>query len=306
MIKSLILGIAFLLLIIPSALVWAKYTQPLLVLDMRNSPELPKHFRIISNSLPDSINSKGLSDLHAAGGGQFSRASLEKILSKLHTKNLLVIDLRQESHGMLNGNAISWYGKRNAANADKTRNEIDEDQSRLLTALGEEEVAVVSKILKKSADGAIEKVKPTEYMVHQTSAEKDLVTNMKLRYKRIYVQDYHAPSDKEVDRFLAIVSTVPANKWIYFHCRAGVGRTSVFLTMYDMLHNAKKVSFEDILARQVALGGKDLTAFPAKKHFKYPWAVERLDFIKKFYQYAHDNKDGYKTSWSQWVKERKV
>lgn len=269
---------------------------------MRNSPELPRNFRMTSNVLPDSINSQGLSDLHAAGGGQFSRASLGKILSKLHTRNLLVIDLRQESHGMLNGNAVSWYAKRNAGNAGKTTEEIEEYQAKLLAALGKEQVAVVNKILKKSSNGAIERSKPIEYMVHQTSTEKDLTTNAKLKYQHIYVQDFHAPSDKEVDRFLAIANSIPADQWVYFHCRAGVGRTTVFLTMYDILHNAKKVSLEDILARQIALGGKDLSKFPDKKHFKYSSAVERLNFIKKFYQYAQGNNDNYKTTWSQWVK----
>lgn len=300
--KSLIFGMTIVLLLTISAFSWAKYTRPLLVLDMRNSPELPKHFRAVSDSLPETVNTKGLSDLHIAGGAQFSKASLEKILRRLQTKRIVVIDLRQESHGMLNGNAISWYGWRNAANAGKTPVQIVEDQSGLLVALGQQEIAVVNKILKKSPDGAIEKVKPTEYMVHQTTTEEELVTGMKLRYKRIYVQDYHAPTDKEVDRFLEIVRSVPANRWIYFHCRAGVGRTTVFLTMFDMLHNAKKVSFEEIIARQIALGGKDLGALPAKTHFKHRWAVDRYNFIKKFYEYAHDNRDNFKTSWSQWLK----
>lgn len=305
MIKSIALFITGILLLTMTTFASAAYSRPLLVLDMRNSPELPRHFRAATDTLPESVNVTGLAELHIAGGGQFSKASLEKILRRLQTKNIFVIDLRQESHGMLNNNAISWYGPRNASNEGKTINQIDEDQSQLLMALGEQETAMVNKILKKSANGAIEKVKPTEYMVHQTSTEEELVTGMKLRYKRIFVEDYHAPTNKEVDRFIQIAQKIPANRWIYFHCRAGIGRTSVFMTMYDMMHNAKKVSLEDILARQVALGGKDLTQFPDKKHFKYHWAVERLDFIKKFYAYAHDNRDNFKTSWSEWLKSHK-
>jgi len=274
----------------------------MLVLDMRNAPQLPKNFRAVTDVLPDSMNTTGLADLHIAGSAQFSRSSLQAILQHLHTKQLLVIDLRQESHGMLNSNAISWYGWHNAENAGKKPAEIEEEQTALLKALGEEEVAVVNNILQKSPDGGIQKVKPIEYMVHQTSSEEQMVTDMKLRYKRIYVQDFHAPSDKAVDRFLEIIRSVPKDRWIYFHCRGGSGRTTEFMAMYDMIHNAKTVSFDDIIARQIALGGKDLTMMPEKNNFKHGWASDREKFIRKFYEYAHDNKDDFKTTWSEWLK----
>lgn len=297
---SITLFITFILLISASVLVWAKDSGATLVLDMRNAPQLPKNFRSVMNTLPENINTKGLADLHIAGGAQFSRAALEAILKQLHTKQLVVMDLRQESHGMLNSNAVSWYGWHNAENAGKKPAEIEAEQTALLKSLGEEEVAVVNNILQKSPNGGIQKLKPIEYLVHQTSSEQELVSERKLGYKRIYVQDFHAPSDKEVDRFLAIVRLIPANRWIYFHCRAGIGRTTVFMTMFDMIHNAKTVSFDDIMVRQVALGGKDLTELPDKNNFKHDWAAERDSFIRKFYEYAHDNKNDFKTTWSEW------
>ncbi len=290
-----------LLLLLSSSLVSAKITYPLLLLDMRNAPQLPQKFRAVTDTVPANINTTGLADLHIAGGAQFSKASLTAILSHLHTRKMLVIDLRQESHGMLNSNAISWYGKHNAENADKNVAQIEEEQATLLKKLGEEQVATVDSILKKSANGEIKKVKPVEYLVHQTSSEQELVTGMKLKYKRIFVQDYHAPTEKEVDHFIEIVKHAPGNQWIYLHCRAGVGRTTMFMIMFDMLHNAKQVSFEDILARQIALNGKDIFKLPEKKHYKYAAAVERAEFIKKFYEYAKGNKDNYHTSWSQWL-----
>ncbi|MBX3709077.1 MAG: hypothetical protein KIT56_02150 [Gammaproteobacteria bacterium] len=301
MIKNLVLGIIVILLMVASTLIWARYTSPLLVLDMRNSPELPKHFRTTSDSIGDELNAEGLSQLEIAGGGEFSKSAFEQILFRLQAKKIVVIDLRQESHGLLNGNAISWYGLHNAANAGKSSTQIEEDQSNRLVDLGEQELAVVNKILKKSFDGEIKKVKTVEYLVHQTSTEEEFVTGIGQKYQRLYVQDYHAPSPKEVDRFIRIVKALPKNKWIYFHCREGVGRTTTFMVMYDMIRNAKKVSFADILARQMALSGKDLTKMPDKNNFKYQLAVDRLDFIKKFYEYARNNQDNYHTSWSQWL-----
>ncbi|VVC75311.1 Effector protein hopD2 [Aquicella siphonis] len=282
---------------------WARYSQPLLVMDMRNSPELPRHFRTTSDSLPLNVNITGLSELHIAGSGQFSRASLEKAARRLNVKRFTVIDLRQESHGLLNGNAVSWYGPRNAENAGKTPGEIENDQSRLLVDLGSQEIAVVNKILKKSENGEIAAVKPAEYMVHQTTTEEELVTGMGHKYKRIFVQDYHAPTNQQVDRFIAFVRNLPPNQWVYLHCRAGIGRTTVFMVMYDMMRNAKSVSLRDILARQKALGGKDLTQLPARNHFKYQLSVDRLNFIKRFYEYAQTNQDHFQTSWSQWLEK---
>lgn len=282
---------------------WARYKDPLLVLDMRNSPTMPRHYRTTSDSVPQNVNTMGLAELHIVGSGQFSRSSLQKVLRELKVKQITIVDLRQESHGMLDGNAVSWYGPRNAANADNAPAEIIDKQSRLLAELGDENIAVVNKILKKTANGEIASVKPVEYMVHQTATEEALAKEMKLHYARIFVQDYHAPTPEQVDRFIALIKKMPANQWVYLHCRAGIGRTTVFMTMYDMMRNAKTVSLQDILARQKALGGKDLTLLPAKSHFKYPLAVDRLNFIKRFYEYAKSNQDHFKTTWSQWLKK---
>lgn len=292
------------ILIIFATTVWAKYMHTILVLDMRNAPKLPERFRMVTDPVTGEINSQGFSDLHIAGGAQFSNGALNKIAQRLKTKKFVVIDLRQESHGMLDGNAVSWYGPQNAQNSKKTNTQIEDEQTSLLMALGEKEIATVNKIIQKSQNGEIEKVKPIEYLVHETSTEEELVNAKGFKYKRVFVQDFHAPTNKEVDRFIEMVNAIPKERWIYFHCRSGIGRTTEFMSMYDMLYNAKAVSFEDILARQTAIGGKNFNELPEKNSFKYKWAVNRLEFLKKFYQYAHDNKDHYKTNWSEWLKSQ--
>lgn len=299
--KNFFLGI---ILIIFSTSVWAKYMHTILVLDMRNAPQLPERFRMVTDPVADDINTQGFADLHIAGGAQFSNSALNKIAQRLKSKRFVVVDLRQESHGMLDGNAVSWYGPQNAQNSKKTTMQIEDEQTALLMALGEKEIATVNKIIKKSQNGEIEKIKPIEYLVHETSTEEELVNAKGFKYQRFFVQDFHAPTNKEIDRFIEMVNAIPKERWIYFHCRSGVGRTTAFMTMYDILYNAKKVSFEDILARQVAIGGKNFNELPEKNSFKYKWAVNRLDFLKKFYQYAHDNNDHYKTTWSEWQKSQ--
>lgn len=142
--------------------------------------------------------------------------------------------------------------------------------------------------------------------MHQANSEQELVNQMNLKYKRIYVQDHHIPSEKEVDRFLEIARNLPENRWIYFHCRAGEARTSTFMIMYDIYRNAKQVSLSDIFVRQTLLGGKNFSQLPEQDSPKFKLAVERLQFIKRFYEYAHNNTDNYATSWSDWVKLHSV
>jgi protein tyrosine phosphatase len=94
---------------------------------------------------------------------------------------------------------------------------------------------------------------------------------------------------------------IPQNQWLYFHCKGGKGRTTTFMAMVDMIHNAKQHSFEEILIRQQKLGGQNLLNLnPAKPLNNY--AAERLEFLNSFYQYCQQNNVG-KTSWKVWVRK---
>lgn len=289
-----------------SSVAWAKHHSPLLVLDMPNKAELPKNFRTTSVTQNDpDINWQGLNELHIAGGAQYSVLSLHKMLSYLKDQPMTVIDLRQESHGFLDGNAISWYGPHDAANANKTPAQIEDDQSDRLDELEAMPTAHVYEILKKSAAEVIELVRPMSIPTHQVFSEEELAVYFQIPYERIYVQDFHAPDTHQVDRFIQIVKKIPKEEWVYFHCRAGVGRTTTFMAMFDMMKNAKHVSFEDILNRQTAIGGKDMNDMPNRWKWKYRFAVERLKFLKNFYRYTRQNHDDFKTSYSEWLKKRK-
>lgn len=290
-IKSFLLSfVVIILTCVSTSCAFASDTTPMLVLDARNAPELPRNFRMATTISPE---------MRIAGGAQFSEMSLKKILERLRAKRIVLIDLRQESHGFLNGNAISWYGPQDAANAGKTAAQINSEQMQLLLGLLAKKSVNVNKIIEKSDKGYIAAVKPIEFAVHQVLSESELASHYHLNYYRLYVQDFHAPQAKEVDAFVQIIKNLPADKWVYVHCHAGVGRTTTFMAMYDMMKNAKTVSFEDILKRQQSIGGKDLQVLPDETSFKYGDAKERLAFLKKFYEYARDNKDHFTTPYSK-------
>jgi protein-tyrosine phosphatase len=267
----------------------AALPNPLLVIDARNTDNLPPKFRMAT-------------DLHAAGSAQFSERGLVKALTHLRTHHVTIVDLRQESHGFLNGNAISWYGKHDAANAGLTPQEIDQRETGLLNNLAKNKFATLYKIINKTADGSITIAKPQDYAVHGTSSEQEIAGKHHVKYKRIYVQDFHAPDNNAVDQFIKLARKLPHDHWLYFHCRGGSGRTTSFMAMYDMMRNAKVTSFDDIMLRQYRLGGKDLTKLPNEDEYKYPFALERLNFLKKFYDYAKESEVEFNVSWSDWLK----
>lgn len=298
--KYIFIVLTLITLSISSAIVWAQITRTLLVLDMLNVIELPKNFRTTSDPLPviKGIKWDGMTHLHMAGSGQFSELALKKILQRLNVRRITIIDLRQEPHGFLNGNAISWYGPQNATNAGKTSEQIENNQTHRLDRLADWDVVTVHQILKKTSDAVVAKTKSIEFPVRRVASEMELAQHFHVNYQRIYVEDFHAPIASEVDRFIQIANKLSPHEWIYFHCRAGVGRTTTFMAMVDMMRSAKQVSFHDILARQAAIGGKDFDETPDPDKWKYKFAVERLNFLKKFYEYAHDNNDNFQTPFS--------
>ena len=96
-----------------------------IVEDAPNNASLPIHFRrAFCNIGSDNcafINKKGLLHLHISGSGQFSESGL-KIIQEIIPPNFSIIDidLREESHGFINGIAVSWKNEFNNANKGLT------------------------------------------------------------------------------------------------------------------------------------------------------------------------------------------
>lgn len=297
MIKKSILLLMGLLL---TTTVWAT-AAPILVIDAVNQLGLPNNFRTASDALPTgvTVNTQGLANLHAMGSAQFSEDGLVAVIDKIQAP-IIVVDLRQESHGFMDGNAISWYATRDWANLGKTPGQVEAVQQKLLDGLAQKETVTLNKITDRNNEGQVTRVAPTVFDVDNVMSEFALTKLHQVGYTRIYVTDRLAPTTPQVDRFVQLVRSVPASTWLYFHCRAGKGRTTTFMVLYDMMRNAKQVSFEDILQRQHLLGGLYLGKLPEQTSYKYTLNVQRLEFLKNFYQYCRTNQDNFATSWSEW------
>lgn len=259
--------------------------EPTLILNSLNSPSLPRNFRMTATPI-EYENTQGLDTLNASASGQFSEQGLKGMIEIIPGSNIVIIDLRQETHGFINGMAVSWSTDRNWGNQGKTVDEIENEQYQRLHELEQG----------KATDIIINE-KPVKIRVKSVLTEEELVTSYGLGYFHLPVTDHVRPKDSDVDLFLEYLQTIPENTWLHFHCSAGKGRASTFLTMYDMINNARDATVEDIFKRQHILGGKDFITEP-QQSWKYELALERIAFLNRFYMYCRDS--NFDTSWTDW------
>lgn len=275
-----------------------EYT-PILIENMPNVHELPRHFRLSTDPLRETVSktpsSEGLSTLNISGSAQFSAESLGAILEKIPSKNIIIVDLREETHGFLNGMAVSWYLSRNWGNLDKTESQIEAlEEIRLDDAQNQGWVFVYKK-----------RLIPFPVHVKSSMTEKTLAKEKSIGYFRLPVTDHKKPTDFDVDSFIAFVKVLPKDTWLHFHCAAGIGRTTTFMVMYDMMRNHKVVSAEDIIRRQALLGGIDLLAPLKDEDWRYPYKMDREEFAQKFYLYCQENPN-FERNWSDWLEGKRL
>ena len=247
-----------------------EYDSEKLIIDTTSTKALPHKFRtsccLTGNKKLKGLNLVGLKNLNISGSGQFSESNLPLVKKTLECcKSIIVVDLRQESHGFINGKPVSWSNKKNNANLGLTLPQVSDIEDEQLQAIS------FCRTLSFCNHPSI-KISPK-----CVEDENLLVQTHRMSYIRIPVTDGAIPTEDTVSFFINFVSCVPADIHLYFHCKAGVGRTTVFMIMYDMIKNAGLVSFDAIINRQMALAN-----FNAKeaKHFMNQ---ERVDFLRDFY-----------------------
>ena len=261
-------------------------------IDSKKEDEMPKRFRKTTDTIKeddDLPNLTGFSSLNESGSAQFTTKNIGLMKKAIDTMPIFIVDLREESHGFINHFAVSWLGEdgKNKGNKGLSKEEVLKNESKRLNSIK----------LNKPITIKNKEIIPTE-----VQSEKELVEKNKMFYVRIPVTDNERPSDEMVDYFIKLVKKLPKDSWVHFHCKAGIGRTTTFMVMYDIMKNAKQVNLEDIMERQVLIGGKNLlkSSYKPGSH-----SSERSEFIKNFYKYAKENKDGFNTSWSQWMKNKR-
>lgn len=282
--------------------------HPCIVQDTENNSPEVRNWRD-SQMLAEKYqgNVTGLGNLWMSGSGAPSEQGWKTLANNIKNatqgkvKKILDLDLREETHGYLNHNAINLTTQNDWINQGKTLSQIlaaEQDWLQLLKTQ-----PIIYNVLKSQDFKAGKFSTGIAIPVESIANEEKLATDAGFQYIRLTVSDHMAPSDADTDTFVSLVKNTSSDTWLHLHCRGGEGRTTTFMAMYDMLKNADKVSFDEILKRQAALPPYyDLYKVNRRDPSLTVYYQQRLQFLKDFYQYAHAALQGYQGNWSDWKK----
>ena len=243
----------------------------------------------------------GLDTLHISGSAQFSEDQFRDLADTLREcagdDPVYVIDLRSESHALVNGISVSYYELHNWGNPGKTLEEIEADEQERFGSMPGTEVTIYNKSGEEKAD---------EYTFSAESwmTEKELVESEGFGYLRLEALNNHWPEAYLIDEFIEFVKGLDMDHvWLHFHCQAGKGRTGIFMALYDMMKNPD-VPLEDIVLRHAMTGSNYFfyTGEPGSDSYKVPLYEEINRNIRLAYEYIQSNRDSnYAVSWSEWL-----
>ena len=240
----------------------------------------------------------GMDQLHISGSEQYSEEQFRELAGQLREMAgddpVYIIDLRQESHGFLNGIPVSWYGNDNEQNIGMNLAEVEADEQQRFGSLPGTTITAYSAGSKKA--------RSMDIPVETWMTEKELAESEGFGYLRLPATDHEWADPELIDEFIAFVKTLDTDHvWLHFHCQAGMGRTGTFMCIYDMMKNPD-VPLEDIVLRQ-AMTGSSYLLYPGipgeKKREKYRTKSENIRLV---YEYIQENRESdYEVTWSEWL-----
>jgi hypothetical protein len=239
--------------------------------------------------------------LRASGSRQLEAAMFADIVTRIadegpDVRRLLIVDLRQESHVFLDGRAVSWCADKDWSNVGQPTAWIVRDEQCQLEKLAIAPDPLVYAV-RKDAGGDIGVIGTAPLRVTRAETEEMVVAKLQGRlavaYLRLPVTDHCAPEADALRTFLKTLGNVTATTWVHFHCHGGDGRTTTFLSMYDMLSVAKArppiawpPDLEYFRNRQLQLFPYDLRPNPTTKPWKAPLSEVRWRWLESFREYV--------------------
>lgn len=255
------------------------------------------------------VSRAGMDTLRTSGGADFTAKQFDWVLATLKEKvgvtpdKLTVLDLRGETHGLIDGNVFMYWIPNNYVNEGIPTEKVLEIETKLLDDLKKQDHIEMYQTKNWGADYDSPML---EYKKPVIMSEGEFVRSKGAKYVRFADTNHFRPDDHEVDLFVAFMAGLPDDEWLFMHCYAGEGRTTNFMVMTDIYKNYKVASFDDIAARQGLIGPVDVRAelaLTGKKHYRMKASVERRIFLQQFYNYAKDT-DFKEKTWTEWCKER--
>ena len=243
---------------------------------------------------------KGMDTLNISGSAEFSEDQFHELAAKLRGlapgKDIYIVDCRIESHALLNGISVSWYGDNNWANKGKSLEEAEKDEQERFGSLIGKKITAYS--VSENAPDESE-----EILVDRWMTEKELVESEGFHYLRLPCQDHSWPYEEAIDTFIDLVQGIDTeNTWMHFHCQAGKSRTGIFMAIYDMMKNPD-VKFEDIMLRHAMTGSSYFPYVDESSDIADVYAF-RAKRIRQVYDYIQEMDGEYTIPWSEWISQK--
>lgn len=274
---------------------------PYIVLDSPSSTELPSGYRTATTAFSRKFRMpprEGLDTLRISASAQFSPDNFDKLIETIGQSDIVFVDLRQESHGFVNEQAVSWYEAYNQGNAFLVQEFIEPQEQSLLKNLRSQKQLKVFELQRQENDE--EAFQPSTLSVNSVQSVEDFIKQKGYQYFRLYLQEDMPPQDSEIDKFVALVKNLPPTTWIHVFSANDLGRTTTIMAMFDMIHNAKDIQFKDIILRQQLLGGFDLSLIPSSTDWRLRYHKLRLAKLKSFYHYIKAEDGFERQSFTTW------
>lgn len=255
------------------------------------------------------VSDAGMDTLQTIGGADFTAKQFDWILAKAKSEAgvtpdmLTVLDLRGETHGLIDGNVFMSWIQNNYVNESIPTEEVIQLEADALAALKTQD----SIQMYQTTDWNADTTKPMLAFDKPTiMTEEELVTSKGVKYVRFADTNHFRPDDHEVDLFLDFMKNLTSDQWLFMHCYAGEGRTTNFMVMSDIYKNYTVASFDDIAARQGLIGPVDVRTevnTTGKSHYTKKASIERRVFLQQFYMFAKETDFAGKT-WTEWMRDR--
>lgn len=254
---------------------------------------LPARWRTTADMDAKRKGHAGLSWLNASGSAQFDAEQFYALRQILGGRRVAVVDLREEPHTFLNRAAVTW-GPPEVIAPPRHADALVATEARWTALLAAGKFATLARF----APGRFADVTAWEPLdlrldIREALTEATLVAEAHWGYFRIAAPDTAVPRDQDVDRFVEMVRLLDEDIWLHFHCDTGGNRTTLFLTLYDMMRHYVRASRPEILSRQRRLNGIDPAAAG-------PASPERAAFLERFFSYCWQEGPLFRRSWSRW------
>ena len=238
-------------------------------------------------------NVRFLAEEQMSGSAQFSSGQFHALAAQLReqAQNIWIVDCRLETHGLINGIAVSWCGEDNSANLGRPAEEIEAEEAGLAVLVG-----TAVPVYTTENDQPVDRY---DLAVETWETERELARDEGFGYLRLVCPDHCWPPADIIDTFIAFVGSLEDDAWLHFHCQAGSGRTGAFMTILEMMRNPS-APLEDILRHQAETGSGNL--LDRAKSEKSPAQKERCVLARAMFRYIQETRtSGYALKWGDWL-----